>query len=79
MKYRLTFHIKLVSFKNIDIFQIHGPKSIILFGAYAPSWVYSILLITQPFLSNFDKILYMCSGDGFGHVKVIWKNLANNW
>ena len=54
VNFRLTFHIKLVSFKNIDICIINGPKSII-FGAYVQIWAYSILLITQPFLSNFDK------------------------
>ena len=44
VKVRLTFHIKLVSFKNIIIFPIYGPKSII-FGAYAHIWAYSIYLI----------------------------------
>ena len=62
VKIILTFHIKLVSFKNINICSIYGPKSII-FGAYAQIWSYSILLITQPISSNFDKTLYMCSGD----------------
>ena len=32
--FKLSFHIKLVSFKNIDIWSINGPKSI-KFGAYA--------------------------------------------
>ena len=45
VKFRLTFHIKLVSFKNIDICPIYGPKFII-FGAYVQIWAYSILLIT---------------------------------
>ena len=45
VQFRLTFHIKLVSFKNIDICPIYGPKSII-FGAYDQIWAYSILLIT---------------------------------
>ena len=35
----LTFHIKLVSFKNIEILLIYGPKSI-KFGAYAQIWLY---------------------------------------
>ena len=35
--------------KNIDIYPIYGPKSII-FGAYAQIWAYI------QFLSNFDKI-----------------------
>ena len=34
MKFKLTFHIMLVSFRNIDIWPIYGPKSI-NFGAYA--------------------------------------------
>ena len=38
-----TFHIKLVSLKNIDICLIYGPKSII-FGAYAQIWAYSIYI-----------------------------------
>ena len=33
VKFRLTFHIKLVSFKNIDIGPVYGSNSII-FGAY---------------------------------------------
>ena len=31
---KLSFHIELVSFKNIDIWSINGPKSI-KFGVYA--------------------------------------------
>ena len=50
--FRLTFHIKLVSFTNIDICTIYGPKSIIL-GAYVQIWAYSILLITQPIFVDF--------------------------
>ena len=34
VNFRLTFHIKLVSFENIDICPIYGSKSII-FGVYA--------------------------------------------
>ena len=34
MYFKLSFHIKLVSFKNLDIWSINGPKSI-KFGAYA--------------------------------------------
>ena len=34
MEFRLTFHIQLVSFKNIDISLIYGPITI-KFGAYA--------------------------------------------
>ena len=45
----LTLQIKLVPIKNIDIFPIYWPKSII-FSPYAQIWAYSILLI-----SNFDK------------------------
>ena len=37
VKFRLNFHIKLVSFKNMDIW----PKYII-FVAYAQIWAYSI-------------------------------------
>ena len=33
MKFKLSFHIELVSFKNIDIWSINGPKSI-KFGVY---------------------------------------------
>ena len=44
VKFKIIFHIKLVLFKNIDIYE---PKSII-FGVYAQIWAYSILLITQP-------------------------------
>ena len=51
-KFRLTFHIKLVSFKNIDICPIYGSKSII-FDAYVQIWAYSILLITQPLFAQF--------------------------
>ena len=35
----MGFHVKLVSFKNIDICLIYGPKSII-FGAYARIWAW---------------------------------------
>ena len=52
MKIRLTFHIKLVSFENIDICPIYGPNSII-FGAYVQIWAYSILLITQRIFIQF--------------------------
>ena len=45
-KFRLTFDIKLVSFKKIDICITYEPKSII-FGAYAQIWAYIILLITR--------------------------------
>ena len=54
----LTFHIKLVLFKNIDMCPIYGPKSII-FGVYAQIWANSVLLITQQILSNFDKTLFV--------------------
>ena len=43
--FKLNFHIKLVSFKNIDICPIYGSKSFI-FGAYAQIWSYNILLIS---------------------------------
>ena len=62
----LTFHVKLVSLKNIDIYSIYGPKSLI-FVAYAQIWAYSIFLITRLILSDCDnkkiKTLYMYSGD----------------
>ena len=48
MKFRLTFHIKLVSFKNIDIWLIYGLESI-KFVAYVQIWAYGFWLITQPF------------------------------
>ena len=41
MKFRLTFHIKLVSFKNIDIRPIYEPKSI-KFSAYAQIWPFLV-------------------------------------
>ena len=58
----------MVSFKKIDICLIYGPKSII-FNSYAQIWVNGILLITKPILFNFDKTLYMRSGDGFGKIE----------
>ena len=48
MEFKLTFHIKMVSFKNIDIWPIYGPKSI-KFGAYTKYGHIVFLLITQPF------------------------------
>ena len=56
--FMLTFHTKLVSFKNIDICPIDRPKSII-FDAYAQIWAYSILLITQP-IFILIKLIYSC-------------------
>ena len=46
MLFKLIFHIKLVSFKNIDIWPIYGPKSI-KFGAYA-NYVLMVLAIFCP-------------------------------
>ena len=53
MIFRLTFHMKLVSFKNIDIRLIYG-RNTIKFGAYAQIWAYGFWPygfwpITQPF------------------------------
>ena len=43
MKFRLIFHKRLVSFKNIDILLIYGQKSI-KFGTYDQIWVYVFLV-----------------------------------
>ena len=66
----LTFHIKFVSLKNIDIYPIYGPKSII-FGAYAQIWAYSILLITQSIytcVQDTSSYKYSTPKHGFEHV-----------
>ena len=59
VNYRLTFHIKLVTFENIDICPIYRPKSII-FCAYIQIWANSILLITKPICIQFKKYIYIC-------------------
>ena len=56
MKFGLTFHIKLVLSKNIDIWPIYGTKST-KFDAYAQIWAYGFWLITL------DEISYTSSGD----------------
>ena len=48
MIFRLTFRMKLVSFKNIDIRLIYG-RNTIKFGAYAQIRAYGFWPITQPF------------------------------
>ena len=45
---RLTFYIKLVSFKNIDIWPIYKPN-FIKFGTHAQIWAYGFWFITQSF------------------------------
>ena len=62
MPFWLTFHIKLVSFKNIDISLIYGLKST-KFRAYAHILAYGLWLITQSFFPNPNKNLYTSSGD----------------
>ena len=49
----LTFHIKLVSFKNIEIWSINGLKAI-----HLDFWP-----ITRPFLSKLDESSWKSSGD----------------
>ena len=59
MKFRLTIHLKLVSFKNIDIWLNYGPKTI-KFIAHAHIWACGFLPIISP---NLNETSYTCLGD----------------
>ena len=53
--FRLTFLLKVVSFKNIDIWLNYGPKTI-KFGARAHIWACGVLPITQAFFPIWMKL-----------------------